>query len=202
MIPKKKNNLFSAKTFMVWFFIIIMTFSIGGYFISETGFGTQTVTYNNFNIYQEGTNWNLKLNGKIYSFTYLPTQLENISVDKNSFPLIDKKTVYITFDANQINLETADIVRYEMKRDFPKYFDIYPIDSMISSSNVYNLPIMTCDNSTLEYPVIYLKTNDEKLENDIGKIYVQNNCVIMESPSNNFLMLKDRFVYYNIGVMK
>jgi hypothetical protein len=206
MEKKNKSKVFNVKTFMVWFFIIIMTFSIGGFFFGNDTTSSQVEKYNNYNIYREGNVWMTKINGKSFPFTYLPSQVLDIKTEEGiKGKIIGKASIYTTFNPNDENLASIELARYELKEDLLKFFNIYTQEGITNQSNIYSLPIITCENVTEYQPVIYFKVNNEieiNANQTSAKIYSNGNCIILEGTSTEFIALKDRLMCSLAGVMQ
>ncbi len=214
-MEKKKKGPFSVKSILVWFFIITMTFSIGGFFLSNNS-TTQSVYYNGYNIYSQNNLWNTKLNGRVYSFTYSPAELGDISMDpKVKDILLNTQGAYLTFDPNATDLSNIEIARFQTVQDFGNYFGIYIKEGIARPDSNYKLPVITCANATALIPVIYMKPvslniigsgnfsgTSGNLNTTGNRIYADGNCIMLEGDSSYFVAMKDRIVYAMIGVMK
>jgi len=208
---KDKNKIFSGKNLIVWFFIITMTFSIGGFLFSGDD-TSQSANYNGYNLYRQNNLWNTKINGKIYPFTYTPNELEAITIDgdvKNM--ILEKNNIILTFNPDVSDLRNIDLARFETTEDFEKFFAIYVTEGITNKSKNYNFPILTCENATDSEPVIFMNPieltiedlqseNTSQLQNP--KIYIKGNCIVMEGESSTFVEMRDRIIYSMIGVMK
>src|SRR3989338_2456709 len=203
MEKKGPNKVFNVRTFMVWFFIIIMSFSIGGFLFNNGAGNTRSVKYNGFNIYTEGSVWLAKVNGQTVPFRYLPSDLEPISVGQDVKEKLQwKPAVYLTFDPHGEDLGITEITRLKFQEDFGKFLSTRVINGVDEANPTYNLPVITCQNATGAQPVIYLLgSNDTALEETGGRIYSDGYCIIMEGPSGFFLGLKDRLMYVMVGIM-
>ena len=70
------------------------------------------------------------------------------------------------------------------------------VNGQISENEIYNYPIITCDNATEFIPVIYLKKGEET------QIYTEGNCIIAEAAFEQaFIALKDKLMYTILGIL-
>jgi len=65
---------------------------------------------------------------------------------------------------------------------------------MLKESETYNLPIITCENSTLEMPVVILKQGNST------NITSNNNCINLEFEQYQLLQIRDILVYLMYGI--
>jgi hypothetical protein len=136
-----------------------------------------------------------KINGKEMVFYSLPGQDEYINL---SSIIINKlKEAYfisLTFNPNdKNNAQVLDLIRYDFSQTLGKTV----INGVINTSADYkDLPVITCENATLQTPVLLFNVSDNTSIIDI------NNCIYLNAKGSEFLRLRDRLLYGYYGVMK
>jgi hypothetical protein len=199
-----KSKFFSSRNLMVWFFIIIMSFSIGGLFFFGGPQTAETARYGNFNFYKQGNFWMTKINGKALPFTYLPNELGSINVSEGlKDKLTGKYSLYITFDPSQGNLAETDLARFELRDDLANFYNAYATEGVTSASGSYMLPVVTCENATPFSPVIVLTQANQTQagEGSDGSITIDGDCILVQGQGGSLLKLKDRIMYSLAGIM-
>ena len=198
--PVKGNflrKIFSPKNFMGWFIVIIMTLStlaIGIFRNSESSGST----YNNYKFSRKDqSTWMLDYNGNEIEFHNLPQTLEFINISPIwKSKLMNSQQLVATFDPKYRYLQYIDLARFELTNAL-SLRNVFVVNAQIQNSSLYNLPVLTCENSSQYVPVLFFKSsNDTKLSE-------KGNCLILEAKlPQDFLALKDRVVYEALGVMK
>lgn len=179
---------------MVYVIVLIMTFSISGFFF---GFNTPTQSerYNNHILIYDRGLWILK-EGNI-PFHYLPGDLEELYVDNIAINRIkNSRMIYTTFDPSVEDISVIELVRFELREDLLRIFNVYVADGISEENKSYALPIITCKNATSFVPVLNF-VND----NNTG-IRIEENCIIIEGEGEDIIKLKDRLVYGLLGVLE
>ena len=196
-----KKKMFDAKTVIVWFFIIIMSFSIGGFLFNGSG-DAESISYNGFNIYRQGNIWMTKINGKALPFSYLPSDLEQIDVGpgvKDAF--LARSNIFVSFDPNAEELQAIEIARLELREDLANFYNIRVVDAILNASDVYALPKADCRNATGFDNVLVLQQFSQDL-NLTPSIMLEGQCIVARGDAREFVMIKDRLMYELAGVMK
>ena len=171
----------------------IMIFSVIGFAATQSS--KQSQKYNDLNFKLEGQKWATKIDGQKFSFYYLPYEVEYIRSD-NIDTLKNARMVYLTFDPNQKYLQIIDLMRFELANDFSN-INIYTVQSVTSTSGLYNLPTITCSNATQFTPVMEFR------ESNKTEVINQDNCIILKAPSDQeFIKVKDLISYKILGVIE
>jgi hypothetical protein len=173
---------------MAWIIIILMTVSVlgvvGGSFFSEDG----NEKYNGFTFINTNNYWSLRINGEEYSFQYLPTELENLTLPAESLDFSLGK-VYLGFKpADTINWEgSLNLLAFTLYKQ-----NIMPQESCLIEEGCPDIPIINCQ----ENPGIIIVSGDETS-------YTQDQkCLIMTATDNQELTkLTERLIYKLLGVM-
>jgi hypothetical protein len=78
-----------------------------------------------------------------------------------------------------------------------------------TANSTYALPIITCNDSTENVPVVYFRegsatsTTNRTNTTNTTNIHLEGSCIIAEAKTNaGFVMAKDRLLYGILGVIK
>lgn len=186
--PKKKLGL-------ILFLVIIMigtSFSFVFYGFTPS---VERVKYNGLSFSSNGQIWTAKINGLEAAFSFLPADVQDISVkDDFSKILSGKYEIELTSEVNSTNKEYIALAEHQIGLTLGSY-NIF-ISKGFTTNNSFGLPIISCSNATQYTPVIYFRNSNST------SISVQNNCVVAEASSNtDFIRVKDRLLYGILGVM-
>lgn len=188
-----------------WGLIIFIVFIMIGTSFSFVFFGFQpqgeVVKYNGIkfidrNNPNQGRLWIAQINGRDAAFSFLPKEVESIpTFDDFSTRLQNKFEIDVTYDLNSTFKEPIALAQHQMGLTLEKY-NIY-LRKGFTTNNTFNLPVITCNNATINVPIIYFRKG-----NSTG-IHVENNCVIAEASTNiDFIKAKDKLLYGILGVIK
>ena len=85
-----------------------------------------------------------------------------------------------------------DYLRFDLRNNIPqtRYFQ----DAVLTQSEIYNLPIITCENASLQTPVIILR------QGNLTNITTFNNCINLEFAQYQLLHVRDLLVYLMNGI--
>ena len=181
---------------LIFFIILIMI----GTSVSFVFFGfspaTERVKYNGFSFVNNGNIWITKINGREAAFSFLPEEAESISMPYDiSQRLQNKFEIDATYDLNSTYKEPIALAQHQMGLTLAAY-NIF-IRKGFTANNTFNLPVITCRDSTLNVPVVYFKYGNAT------NIHLEDNCIIAEAQTNaDFIRVKDRLLYSMLGVIK
>ena len=68
------------------------------------------------------------------------------------------------------------------------------LDTVTNQSDKYLYQIIDCNNATIQYPVIFLKTGN------VTNISVSDNCVNFEFAPYDMIRVRDLWVYLSRGI--
>ena len=183
-----------------WGLILFIVFIMIGTSVSFVFFGfspaTERVKYNGFSFVNNGNIWIAKINGREAAFSFLPSEVESVSAFEDfSKRLQGKFEIDVTYDLNSTYKESIALAHHQMGLTLAAY-SIF-VRKGFTANNTFNLPIITCDNATINVPVVYFR------QGNTTNIHIENNCIIAEASANaDFIMVKDRLLYGMLGVMK
>ncbi len=186
---KWKRNLVSI------FIIAIMVFSVLAVMLS--GSSEQAKKYNGYKFAAKNNKWILNMEGKQIEFDYFPSDIENIPItDEIKNKILNTKMLYITFNPKNVT-ESMDKFRFDLTNLLSNLYGIHAAGGITKSSEQYNLPDVTCRNSTLFVPVLELKLNNRT------EITIKDSCITAKAESSKEMTrIRDAVIYKLIGVMK
>lgn len=191
----KKKEKSRGKFFSI-FIVVIMSMSIIGFLIGGGGGGEQKLEYNDQTFTRRGNEWVTLVNNRQLVFDYFPEQVEDIKINPEIIAKLKTLEIDITYDINDSFAETIALSQYMMQQNLGAVTNIY-LRQGLTTSNDFNIPIITCDDATDSVPVLYFKQSNET------KIYLEENCIMIEADSEaELLMIKDRLLYGYFEVIK
>lgn len=181
---------------LIFFIILIMI----GTSVSFVFFGfspaTERVKYNGFSFVNNGNIWIAKINGKDAAFSFLPSEVESVfAFDDFSSKLQNKFEIDVTYDLNSTYKEAIALAQHQMSLTLEQY-NVY-VRKGFTANNTFNLPVITCNGSTLNVPVVYFRYSNTT------NIHLEDSCIVAEASANvDFIKIKDRLLYGILGVIK
>lgn len=156
---------------------------------------SNNLKYNSFKFSLTTDGYKVKINDKVHTFQYYPSELENFNLSQNTKDLLSKSiAIALVFDPNssQDDLMYIDYARFSFdeRTDKPVYF------AVTEESDNYLFPVLTCNNATAEIPFILFNISTET------SIVEQGNCIILNAKLREILALEERISYQMLGVMK
>ncbi|MBN2368606.1 hypothetical protein JXC34_06300 [Candidatus Woesearchaeota archaeon] len=203
MAKKKKDN--RMKKILIGIFMsIFMISSIGSVMIY---YGNNNNDENKFTAEYSGKEYVFmrkvdnsgfqyyEVSSESRSFTafYLPEQLSYIDADNASKEKIrESQAFYLVFDPESQGLTYIDYLRFELGKNIPpeKYF----FEGITSESEIYQLPILTCQNASEFVPVIIIENANST------KISSTGNCIRVEFASHDISRVLDLLIYLEEGI--
>ncbi len=192
MMKEKKEK---KKWGLIFFIIIIMIgTSISFIYIGFSGVD-EKVRYNGIVFVKFSDRWEAKINGKTAAFSFLPAETENIPVQGFGQKLQNKLEIDSTYDFNSTFAQSIALAQHQMSLTLENY-NVY-LRPGFTGNNSYGIPVITCNDSTENIPVIYFRQSNST------NVKIKGNCVIAEASSNaDIIKVKDRIVYGILGVIK
>ncbi|MBI2650835.1 hypothetical protein HYX04_06025 [Candidatus Woesearchaeota archaeon] len=183
-----------------WGLILFIVFIMIGTSVSFVFFGFSGVEekakYNGITFIRFADRWEAKINGIDAAFSFLPKEAEKVSMPSDVTQRLQNRfEIDVTYDLNSTYKESIALAQHQMGLTLANY-NIF-VRKGFTANNTFSLPIITCDNSTINVPVVYFRYGNTT------NINMENNCIIAEAPANDdFIMVKDRLLYGMLGVMK
>lgn len=183
-----------------WGLIFFLVFIMIGTSFSFVFFGfspvADTVKYNGLKFVRIQDRWEAKINGRTAAFSFLPTEVNHINISSDiGGKLQNRLEIDVTYDFNSTFAQSVAIAQHQMGLTLEQYNTF--IRKGFIRNNTFNLPVITCNESTLAVPVIYFK------QGNTTNIHTEDNCIIAEASSNaDFIRVKDRLLYGILGVIK
>lgn len=173
--------------------VALMALSLFGIFASS-GPGVDSINYNGHQIlYSYETNsYITDVDGTNMNFYYSPQFLEYIDGDGFYDIVSNANFLVILFNPSRNDVQFVDVLRFDLG-------GVVPIFSAITKeSNLYpNFPVLSCDNSTTEIPIVYL---DASLNTTLF-VNQTNSCITFSGSQQEILALRDRLMYIRTGIM-
>ena len=194
---RKTRDEGNGKKIMVYIMAILMVGSVFGVvFFGFSGGGGTSLEYGKFKFVNKGSFWSTIVDGREALFTYLPGDVEPITVDRGIIDgLKNRLEIDVTSNFNDTFAQQISLAGYNMGITLNN-FNVF-VRQGFASENDYNFPVITCEDSSNFVPVIYFKSSNET------NVYLENNCIIAEaSRQDDVEMIKDRLVYGMLGVIE
>ncbi|MCF7799024.1 hypothetical protein K9M74_03905 [Candidatus Woesearchaeota archaeon] len=203
--PNREDRIQKRKQAVVTYFIVIlMISSVAGFALSSNSMNSSDkLEYNGF-IFESttvdhplasGYNMNALVEKTTGALFYAsPYQVEQIPTEGNvSWALKDKPYFIYTFESDATFNTVHDWLRFEFASQTTKNI----IPAVISLNETYpSFPVLTCENSTIDMPVIFIEQGNSTI------IRVDENaCVQIKTRSQDILMVRDRLFYSFSGIM-
>jgi len=179
------------KKVVAWMIVIFMALSMFGYvgssFFSED---TNKKEYNGFTFYKSTSGgWIVKTGGKDYLFTYLPTELENITFDGSTKDVLFSNRIYLIYEPED-NLN-SDQAMNKMGTFF--FTNNKAVNKACATAeSCPDIPIKDCTDSP---GVLFQKDNKSSLE-------TKGKCLVLKG-SDEFELNKvsERAIYSLLGII-
>ena len=188
---KEKKSRWGA--FLVIFIAFIMISSVIGFLYSGE---TDTFKYKDLKFKRTQTEWYTTINDQKLTFNYFPSEVEQIELSEEiTTILLNKPEIDTTSDLNDTFSEEIALAQYNFALTSSN-LNIY-IRRGFTTNNTFNLPIITCEDSTFAVPIIHFKQSNQT------KISMNNSCIIAEARNNiDILRTKDRLLYSILGIIR
>ncbi len=194
---KKRNDNKKKWGVIITTSIIVfsMVFSIFAIMIDNQSQGVPDYNKHSFVMTNDG--YKTKISGKYLNFYYYPTDIEYIQLDSSITTMIkNSQGIAIAFNPNDTidNLQYIDLIRYDLQTqlDKPTYF------GMTQKSSSYELAVVGCANSTIEFPIIIINAS---ASTEFVRSSENPSCIIMNGKLKSLMATKDRLVYSYYNVM-
>ncbi len=192
--PEKKGISKQA----IWTIILgsTMVFSIFGIMFSGYDSGRQQIKYNDYEFQQTTTGWSTEIDDKMIEFNYLPQELESIQISSEPANILkESKVLYITFNPNNKSVQQFELARLQLGLTLSESFQIYTMPGITEPSELYQQPIVDCNNATQSLPILKFVESNET------KAYLEDSCIIIEADKTTALAVKDKILYQMLGIL-
>ena len=182
-----------------WGTLIFMVFIIIGLTSSFVFFGfsgsSQKVKHNGISFVNNGNVWIAKIDGRHAAFSFLPSEVEDISAFEDFHSRLQGKfEIDVTSDFNSSFNESIALAQHQMGLTLAQY-NVF-VRQGFTANNTFNRPVITCDDSTSSVPVVYFRYGN------VSSISLDGDCIIAEAPTHaDFIRVKDRLLYGLFGVV-
>ena len=190
----KKDRIRKRDQLMVYFIAGIMVSSIFG--VMFYGFTEQggKATYGKYKFKQNPKGWITKIDGNELLFTYNPNQVGDIELSDEVKLKISSSQLIVTSSFEDEAVEAIALAQFDMA-EVGSVSEVY-LTVGFTDYETEIMPMIGCENATQFVPVIYFKSSNET------KVSLEGNCIVAESKTNDgFLVIKDRLLYYILGIM-
>ena len=179
---QKRNNIILGIIL-----VSLMLFSTMGYAFFSGGNNTSKKEYNGFDFIETNGFWATEIEGQVFYFTYLPSEIENVPI-QGVYNLQD-------YSEKPLYFVNTDEAIGEILRTLGKYILRYQ-EACINDCNNTELPKKTCT----ENIIIFQKSEDLESSSEEIKteVYKQDNCVYI---IGDFIKASDAFLYRLLGVI-
>ena len=187
---EKRKKVWMNVFLAAMFIFIIVGMTLGGI----GNFGSSEMKYGKFKFTIKDNRYVTKINNNEMPFYFLPSQVDGINVSSViTNKLREAYLVMLTFDPeDETNLQVIEVARLDLSYLLGKV--IY--NGVLTESEEYNLPVLTCANATLKTPVLIFNTSETTGIVDI------DNCIYLNARGTDFLGLRDRLLYSYYGVIQ
>jgi len=202
IIRKKKDSKKKevAITILLAGLMIFSIFAImmGGYNSQEiteeyNGYKFELVTINNQNL------WRVEVNDEIKTFSYSPSQLENINLSEEEKSLFKTNLIGIKFNPEDKDIGNIELFRSYLAQELTAagkqvFFSV----STNMTEGYETFPVYGCNESI---PLVQLEIiSDASSEN--SNIKQDQYCVIVNSRVNDIIPIAERLIYLSLGIME
>lgn len=191
MKERKEKKRWGLIAFMV---VVMIGTTFSFVFFGFSGVN-ETIGYKGIKFVRVVDRWEAKIQGVVAAFSFLPSEVEDIKVQQDIFKKLQNKyEIDATSEVNSTFKEAIALAEHQMGLTLSN-FNVYLGKGFTNSS--YNFPVITCNASTDNVPVVYFRQANST------RIYSEGKCVIAEAPTNSdFTRVKDRLLYGILGVME
>jgi hypothetical protein len=175
------------------FFMISSVFGVL-FFGFNTG-GGEARDYGEYTFKPNQNQWQVKIDGEKKLFYYHPLDIQHIEVpDDVESSLLNAKMMYFTSDVNS-EAKGAIASSIFILSQTLNGRSIFPVTAF-TTENSFNVPIITCENSTSSIPVVLMQPANSTT------ISREGNCIIIEgSDVYSFEQITERLLYMYYGVI-
>lgn len=154
------------------FIVFIMITSVFGVMFYGYDSGGQTERYGKYKFTLTNLGYEMKHEGEKYYFEILPQNLEDLDVNQGIKNILkSSQAIIITSDPNSSYLQDIALASYNINSFFMNQNKVVGVGFINKSEKNPEIPVITCENASLQFPVLELvesnETNTEILGNCI-----------------------------------
>lgn len=193
-VKQKKNT----GKYISIFLGVLMVLSVFGVFFWNPSQESDYV-FGKYDFKSADGKWITKINKKETEFYFLPSQVLHLESKPATQLIKNSQGMIITYDS-EINetsrLQAIDVFKLDFVDTLSKVYSNKKIGFATTNSlNVSNLPLITCENASYFFPVLFIDFSNET------KINTNNNCIVVSaSDEYGVISLLDALRYGIYGV--
>jgi len=178
------------------FVIFIMVSSIMGYIFGRSG--VEKYKYNGYSFFKKNNEWKVKIEGEELGFSFFPEQVEDIEIDFDVKNILgDKVEIDTTYNPNSEYAEAMALAQFRFKQNIEKVSDSFIVRGVTEEGSEFNLPVVNCEDSTENIPVLYF----EEVNNT--EINLIDNCIILKGKDEiDILRANERILYSFLDIIQ
>lgn len=191
-----------SKVGLYWsiFLCVVMFGSIGGIFLSNPGSSNEQM-FNSYSFKQVNNLWTTRINDKTVSFYVFPDQAASYEASPVALQSIKNSAGFvISFNPAQNTteqLQVIDVLRFELANTIVETYPEKQVYYAVTTPSVqYTLPVITCQNSSIAFPVLVVD-----FSNETAIRYVNDCITITATDEFSMIALADRIRYSLYGVI-
>jgi len=178
----------------IWMAAILVFLMVASGFGVIIGSRASEMRYGDYKFQTVDNRYVTNINGQEIPFYFLPSQIENLNLSSAvTNKLREAFFMMISFNPEDTaNLQVIEVARFDLSIHLGKM--VY--NGVLKEAIDYELPIITCENATLQTPVIVFNVSDKTSIDDV------DNCIYLNARGTDFLALRDRLLYSYYGVIE
>lgn len=182
------------KTLVSLFISFLMVSSVLGFVVGQLS-TTQKLRYNNKVFTFENNRYYTEINDVKVGFYSSPEAVEKVEIPSQFIDrMLATKMIVFTADYNDSLIQQISTMAYEMHTTLLQTDNLYVQSAF--TTNVTQLPPVTCANATSSVPVIYVKQGQ-----NMTAVF-ENNCLTLTITSQyDAASYEDRILYGYYGVI-
>ncbi len=179
---------------MTWFLIGLMVVSVAGIIIGNTSApADSSFDYNGFEFKLVNNYYMTKVEGVEKKFYNHPLDAATVDIPEEAVRIVrNSPAVIVTFNPYSKDVSTQDLARYELELNLGR--TVY--SAVTQNSTLYAYPVITCENASPDYPVIYLEERNETSAS------YQDGCLVLKGESMGLLKGVESLIYRVLGVIE
>ena len=183
---------------LILFLVVIMigtSFSFIFYGLSPV---SDKIKYNGytFTFVPSQNIWIAKIQGRDAAFSFLPKDVETVSLLDDSIKKLQSKLeIDATYAPNSTYREAIALAQHQMGLTLAQY-SVF-VRKGFAANNTFNLPVITCDDATALAPVIYFKKSETSSQ------IIEGSCITLNLRSRDEAhVIKDMILLGVLGLLE